>query len=159
MISPALQKAIDSLEIEDVYLREVEALCVGDFEPKFADFEALTFQTRHFVRESSIVELDGGSCLLRVFVDLGARWVDDSGKDEDMSPKARVEAVFVAEYRMRERLNQANIDAFCLQNVSYHVWPYWRELLNSHCTRMHLPRVTLPTVQLAQNRHRDNVEF
>lgn len=158
MISPELQKAIDALEIDDVYLREVTAHCADGFEPKYSDYEALTFQTRHFVKQSSLVELDGERFLLRVFVDLGARWIDESSKDEQLLPRAYIEALFVAEYRMQGRLDQASIDAFCLQNASYHVWPYWRELLNSHCTRMHLPRVTLPTVQLAQNRHRDNVE-
>ncbi|TRO82818.1 preprotein translocase subunit SecB [Desulfuromonas acetexigens] len=154
MISPELQKAIDTLEIEDIYLREVTALCMEDFEPKSADFDTLTFQARHFLKASSLVELDAGGYLLRVFVDLGARWVHDSDNDAKASPRATIEAVFIAEYRMQERMDQAGIDAFCLQNVSGHVWPYWRELLNSQCLRMRLPRVTLPTVQLTQNRQR-----
>lgn len=152
MIGLDLQKAIDCLQIEDVYLRDFSARCVEGFEPKFANIEALTFQTRHFVKQSNVVELDGERCLLRVFVELGARWIDEKPVGEEPPVKAYIEAEFVSEYAMSEKLDRASIDAFSLHNASYHVWPYWRELLTSQCTRMHLPRVVLPTVQLAQNR-------
>ena len=53
MISAALQKAIDSLRIHDVYLRDLAAHCVGDFDPKYnADLETLVVQTRHHVKQS-----------------------------------------------------------------------------------------------------------
>jgi hypothetical protein len=152
MIQPELQKAIDCLSIEDVYLRNFSTRCADDFEPKYADIESLTFQTRHFVKQSNVAELDGEGCLLRVFVDMGVRWIDESPEGETPEVKAYIEAEFVAEYTMSQKIEQAGIDAFSLQNASYHVWPYWRELLNSQCARMHLPRLMLPAVQLAQNR-------
>lgn len=153
MISPALQKAIDVLQIQDVYLRDFVARCADDFDPKYtADYASLTLQTRHFVKQSTVVEAENAQRLLRVLVDVGARWVEERPENEEPIVKAFVEAEFVAEYRMPEPLDQASVDEFSLINVSYHVWPYWRELLNSICTRMHLPRVALPTTQLAQNR-------
>lgn len=152
MISAELQKAINSLQIHDVYLRNFSAHCADDFEPKYHTVEPLTFQTKHFVKQANVVELENAQRLLRIFIDLGARWVDESAQEEEVSVKAFIEAEFVAEYSMPEPLEQASIDAFSLHNASYHVWPYWRELLNSQCTRMHLPRVVLSTVQLAQNR-------
>lgn len=153
MISPALQKAIDILQIQDVYLRDFVARCADDFDPKYnADCDSLTFQTRHFVKQSALVEAENAQRLLRVFVDLGARWVEEKAENEEPTVKAFIEAEFVVEYLMPEPLDQASVDEFSLINVSYHVWPYWRELLNSQCTRMHLPRVVLPAAQLAQNR-------
>ena len=62
-----------------------------------------------------------------------------------------IEAEFVAEYAMGEQLEKDCLDEFALRNASYHVWPYWRELLMSQCTRMHLPRLVMPTTQVAQN--------
>jgi len=153
MIRSELQKAIDSLSIQDVYVRDQIAHCQNDFDPKYApEIGKLTVQQMHVVRESNIVELNDHARLLRVFVRLGARWVDPTVESEELSVRAIIEAEFVAEYRMEEELEQACIDEFSLKNTSYHIWPYWRELLSNHCLRMHLPKLILPTLQLAHHR-------
>jgi len=154
MNSPHLQAAIDSLKILDVYVRDQVATCKNDFNPKYeADFDTLTVQHMHLVRQSTVLEVAEDTCLLLVFIRLGVRWVDLSEKNEELSVRAVIEAEFVAEYSMSQRLEQQSIDEFALNNASYHVWPYWRELLSSHCSRMQLPRLVMPTVQFAQNRH------
>ncbi len=154
--SPELQQAIDSLKIRDVYLRELDARCLGDFDPKYAaDLDKLLVQQMHLVRQSQIVELDGEARLLRIFVRLGARWVDAKEPDEASSIRALVESEFIAEYEMDGALEEDAINEFSLQNASYHIWPYWRELLSSQCVRMNLPKVMLPMVQLAHNRHQE----
>ena len=153
MISAELQKAIDSLQIDDVYVRELSAHCLNDFDPKYENnFEALVVQTKHVVKKSQILELDNDQQFLRVFLNMGARWIDEKNEEEATAVKALVEAEFVAEYLMKAPLEQACINEFSLKNASYHVWPYWRELLSSQCDRMHLPRAVLPTVQFASNR-------
>ncbi|PLY15327.1 MAG: preprotein translocase subunit SecB [Sedimenticola sp.] len=156
MISAGLQKAIDSLNIQDVYIRDQVASCIGDFDPKYAaDMERLTVQQMHLVKQSNVVELEDDGRLLRVFVRLGARWVDPEEDSEELSVRALIEAEFIAEYQMSATLEQACIDEFSLKNASYHIWPYWRELLSNQCARMHLPRLILPAVQLAHNRHQE----
>ena len=153
-ITASLQAAIDNLQIQDVYLRDFTARAFENFDPKYCpDYEKITVQTKHSARQSEIVELEDNRLLLRVFVELGARWVDTTEEDEERSVRALIEAEFIAEYAMKAALEQASVDEFALKNVSYHVWPYWRELLTNQCARMHLPRVVLPTMQLAHNRH------
>ena len=72
MISVGLQKAIDNLKIQDVYVRDQVASCMGDFDPKYAtDIERLTIQQMHLVKQANVVELDDESRLLRVLVRLG----------------------------------------------------------------------------------------
>ena len=155
MISVGLQKAIDNLKIQDVYVRDQVASCMGDFDPKYAtDIERLTIQQMHLVKQANVVELDDESRLLRVLVRLGARWIDPEENNEELSVRAVIEAEFIAEYQMTDTtLEQSCIDEFSLKNVSYHIWPYWRELLGNQCARMYLPKLILPTVQLAHNRH------
>jgi preprotein translocase subunit SecB len=154
MISAHLQQAIDSLNIQDVYVRDQIASCIEDFDPKYAaDLERLTIQQMHLVRQANVVELDDERRLLRVFIRLGARWVDPGQEKEELSVRAMIEAEFIAEYQMTATLEQSCIDEFSLKNASYHIWPYWRELLSNQCARMHLPRLILPAVQLAHNRH------
>ncbi len=157
MISAALQQAINSLQIQDVYVRDLVARCEGDFDPKYAaDISKLNIQQMHLVRQSNVAELEDEKHLLRVFIRLGVRWVDPSEEKEEQSVMAMIEAEFIAEYLMGKRLEQACIDEFSLKNASYHVWPYWRELLSNLCERMRLPRVMLPVVQFADNRHQDS---
>lgn len=154
-----LQKAIDKLHIHDVYLRGSVAQCVNDFEPKYApDIEQLEVQTKHIVKQAQIVKLDEAQFLMRVFLELGVRWVDSSVADEAQSIRAFVEAEFVAEYAMDEELEQVCVDEYALKNTSYHVWPYWRELLMNQCNRMYLPKYVLPAMQLAHNRHQNAAE-
>lgn len=155
MMNNNLQKAIDNLQIHDVYLRGVTARCKDDFDPKYdSNNESLTVQLMHYVRQSIVVKFDeNDSTLLRVFIETGARWIDEKIEDENESILASIEAEYIAEYSMAELLEKACIDEFSLKNASYHVWPYWREFLSNHCDRMHLPKVVVPAVQLAHNRH------
>lgn len=153
MISQNLQLAIDSLDIQDVYVRELEARCATGFEPKyFQGFDSLTVQTKHLVKKAEMVRLDSDGELLRVFVELGARWVAETAEDESQTVKAFVEAEFVAEYTVKEKLEQECINEFAQKNASYHVWPFWREILSSQCLKMYLPKVVLPIVQLSHHR-------
>ncbi len=147
MISENLQKAIDGLRIVDVYVREVFANCHEDFNPKRSSFDDLIIQTKHLVKDSeqkSVVDIENP--LFCVHLEMGARWVDRSSQ-EDEEVKAFIEASFIAEYEIITSLKQESLDEFASINASYHVWPYWRELLASQCDRMRLPRVVLPTVQ------------
>lgn len=149
-MTDALQKAKDALQITDVYLRDMTAHCYGDFEPKYdPNLETLDIASKHFVEKVDVVELDAKK-LMRVFINLGVRWIDPIAESEELGLKAQIEAVFVVEYFMTEDLAKESMDAFALQNASYHVWPYWRELLMNQAARMHLPRVALPTIQLAK---------
>lgn len=151
MITADLQKAIDNLQIQDVYLRNITAKCSEGFEPKYTDeIDTLDVQQMHLVKEASIVEVSDIGRLLCVNISLGIRWV---GTNDQV--KAIIEADFVAEYLIKSELDKNCIDEFALKNASYHVWPYWRELLANQTTRMHLPRLILPAWQLAHNRHQD----
>jgi hypothetical protein len=159
-MNDALQKAIDSLLIQDIYLRSAESSLSDEFEPKYdANSDRLEVQFRHVVTHWSILALEQEGedpvSLFRVFVDLGVRWLEpgtqgDDGDDERV--KARIAATMVAEYQMSDDPGKESLKAFALRNASYHIWPYWREYLMGQCLRMNLPKAILPAVQFAQNR-------
>lgn len=150
-VSKSLQLAIETLHINDVYLKFTRAQCIDDFAPKFADVQTeLQVQQLHAVRRSEVIQVEGDGQLLRVYIRLGTRWIMPREGD-DPEVKAFVEADFIAEYRMAAPLEPASIDEFALKNASYHVWPYWREFLTSQCERLRLPRVVLPTTQFCQH--------
>lgn len=154
----ALQKAIDSLQIQDVALRASVAELSDGFEPRYA-FEAdpLRIEFKHGVVRTLVIELsdglDGEQQLFRVFIEFGARWVAVGSQDSASEPdvRARIECVMTADYVMREHPGDEALKAFSMRNASYHVWPYWREFLASQCQRMNLPKVMLPAVQFVAN--------
>jgi len=153
MNNTALQLAIDNLRIADVYPRHMLAACLNDFEPKYhPDLDSLTLQTLHSVARSTVVEVDHTQRMLRVFIEVGVRWVDENIEDAEKQVMASIEAEFVAEYEIKGQLQQESVDAFALRKASYHVWPYWRELLSSQCQRLNLPRLMLPARQLSHHR-------
>lgn len=154
-MSEVSQDAKDNLKIQDVYLRASNTELVNGFEPKFdSELESLELQFKHIVTHSNILELQQDSensiKLFRVFVDFGTRWVLPQDKKEP-DVKAHIEATMVADYQMAKELDPETLKVFALKNASYHIWPYWREFLSSQCIRMHLPKVTMPTMQIASN--------
>ena len=162
-MNKALQKAIDCLKIQDVYLYSTIASISDGFEPKYdTDIENLQIQFKHVVTHSDVLALDEDgkkTQIFRVFIELGARWVLPPKNVEENSDesgyKAMVEGRMVAEYKMQEDPGPEALKEFALKNASYHIWPYWREYLVSQCMRMNLPKAVLPAVQLAKNKDSD----
>ena len=148
-ISKLLQQAIDCLVINDVYLHEAESRCTNGFDPKEVDkLDGLLIQQMHVVVKSEVVAVDSDLDLFRVYIRLGTRWVTSNNIEGDETDiKVFIEADFIAEYQMKESLEQECLNEFALKNASFHVWPYWREYVSSQCERMRLPRITLPAVQ------------
>ncbi len=168
-MSESLRKAIKSLVIQDVYLRNSSTLVTDGFEPKYQDKNATyQLQFKHLVEKAEMLELeqDKGPTqkLMRVFLQVGCRLLNAASSDTDKESVeqesseddflVQIEAQYIAEYLMTEPLDQDAVDAFALENASYHVWPYWREYITSQCLRMNLPKIVLPTKQLASNRQK-----
>ena len=62
---------------------------------------------------------------------------EDGGGDEGAAA-VEVKATFDAEYYSEVELEQDCLKEFAQTNVGYHVWPYWRELVQSAAGRMGL---------------------
>lgn len=156
MTDSNLQKAIRNLRIADLYVRDLTCKCSGDFDPKYFDMEAVFFQTKYVVTRSEVLQGDVKEQIFRVFVEVGAKWSQDAQQgDKSVIDLAWIEAEYIAEYIISDELEKDCLDEFALKNVSYHVWPYWRELLASQCERMRLPRTLLPMTQVAHNHDAD----
>lgn len=152
MANKNLQKAIDSLRISDIYVRNLESKSFDGFDPKHTGLEGLVIQTKHLVTKSEIVQIDNNEKLFRVFVEVGVKWATED-EEKELTPQVFIEAEYVAEYAVNGELEGECFNEFALRNVSYHVWPYWRELLTSQCDRMRLPRIMLPMTQIAHNQN------
>jgi hypothetical protein len=154
MNKEALQRAIASLKFVDIFINESTSRLADGFDPKFdVRSESLIFQTKNLVTSSAVIE--GGSddesfLLFRVTSELGIRVFckDDVVPDtEEPDVLAMIEATMHADYDISDKSiteDQQALDEFALNNVSYHVWPYWREYVTSQLMRMNMPKVVLP---------------
>ena len=162
MITP-LQPAVVCLQFRDVLIYNAEAFTVDDLDPKpCTGLYGRQIQLKHMVSHSQVLEVEDGEQtqqLFRVFIQLGARWVEAAPREQgggegtvaEEQVKAQIEATLIAEYALTDHPGKEALDAFALKNASYHVWPYWREYLSSQCQRMGLPKVVVPTIQVAQH--------
>ncbi|WP_460107806.1 hypothetical protein [Pseudomonas sp. H1_F01] len=154
MNKEALQRAIASLKFVDIFINESTSKLAEGFDPKFdARTETLIFQTKNLVTSSAVIE--GGDdedsfTLFRVTSELGIRiFCKDDEKTDPDEPDvlAMIEATMHADYEISDKSiteDQPALDEFALNNVSYHVWPYWREYVTSQLMRMNMPKVVLP---------------
>ena len=136
-----IDEALANLAIKDIFLKSMK--CENfkfDIElyPK-CDYKVFL---KHKVIRSSILEsTDHKQHLLRVLLGYGVKWVS---KEEPQDELAIIEAEYIAEYRLKQRISDTAIDEFCLKNVGHNVWPYWREFVATTTQRLNLPTLTLP---------------
>lgn len=159
MSNALLQEAIGCLAIQDVYLRGHGLTIHPEFDTKL-NTTILGVQLRANVQNGQIVTLPGSSAasqeiptqILRIPVETGLRFVSASpATSEEGSAtaagavKAEVTALFIAEYQITcPELSEEARNIFAERNAAFHVWPYWREFIQSVCVRARLPLVTLP---------------
>jgi len=162
-MNDSLRIAQLELEIKDVYPLKINCELNEHYMPslyKTKDIAHAEFY--HRVTNSMAMTVkhkdDDGweEKLLQVFFEVGARWVDDlEAEEDDKFVYATATATFIAEYNYENELDVECIKEFSLKNASYHMWPYWRELLSSISTRFQLPKAVLPMRQPAENHDND----
>jgi len=153
MNTELIQEAIPCLNIQGVYLRNAQLQQVDGFDPMLSQDELLV-QFRATARRVNHVEIkvaDSGESqrLFKVDFECGLRLAEPAriqGDDPASGTVVEITATFVAEYLVKPGSDpsKAALEAFAGTNVGYHVWPYWREYLQSTCARAGLPVIALP---------------
>lgn len=70
---------------------------------------------------------------------------EEESQEETYDPLVEIAAMFTTHYISKTKLDEHEISAFSDDNVGYHVWPYWREYVQSTCGRMNLsPALEVP---------------
>lgn len=139
MASEALKSAQDCLAIQTVHLNHCYANVRPDFDPGSFEKDDLLSQTFNVLQSVDALEFEGETTSGYRFVYmLGFRL---AGKQEDLDakdyvPRLEIVGSFCVKYRCKRELSKDEIEAFSENNVAYHVWPYWREYLQSTAARM-----------------------
>ena len=158
MSAELIQHAIRCLAVQGVYLRETQFTQSNDFDATLPQGFELAVQHRAVPEALHLVEIkeDGTDVkhnLMNVRFSCGLRLIDAHRvKDNDPATGVvgEIAATFVAQYLILPdtKPSRAALDAFAKSNAGYHVWPYWREYIQSICARAGLPVVTIPMYQI-----------
>ena len=172
-----IDSAIGVLAIEAVYLSNNRLHCKEGFFPQFIE-EVLTLAPQYksaFTGKLASLSLnqvstETASRVILLNFAAGVRLVDGDTlaaleEGDDLPEEAQyleIEAEFYARYLLNpsadlEALRPA-IEEFGRYNLGYHVWPYWREFVQSTCARMGIPPIPVPMYRLPSNNAADAAE-
>ncbi|MBZ2190275.1 hypothetical protein K8B33_14290 [Alcanivorax sp. JB21] len=143
MASDALKSAQECLAIQAVHLSHCYANVRQDFDPARYNKDELVSQGFSALQSVDALEFEEDASGYRFVYLLGFRLV---GKEEDQEvegyvPKLEIVGSFSAKYKCKRKLNGEEIEAFSKNNVAYHIWPYWREYIQSTAARVGLKEV------------------
>jgi len=154
-VTEAFEKAKKSLSVRNVSLRESfvtlnEELDINNFENIKSEIQ--TFRGVNKVKEVSLQKNEVESfeyhflysCGIRLLNEKYLENAESENEDDDSNVLVEIRATFDAKYSADKKVSQELLEAFSDENVGYHVWPYWRELVQSSCTRLNIAPLETP---------------
>lgn len=164
-VNEKLREAAAALSIEDIVLHTIHAELAPDVYPgiNLDPRDAVSVQMKTptcndfariaapnpdrdrvvFVLHTSIRVLRGSA----------AELADFPKEEVESLVLATVHASFICCFGMPDdaKLDDHHFAEFGKHNVPFTAWPYWREIVQSACNRMGLPRVVLPPYRLKRS--------
>lgn len=162
-----IDHAATLLDPDGVYLRAADIRCKEGFTPPFIDQQTvLVPQYRGGPKDdlqritNTNEETGHDQVFVHFYFGAGVRLVDKNAletaeADEALPDNAvylEIESEFLARYGIELGHEEDTIDhalqEFARYDVGYHVWPYWREYVQSTCARLGLPPIPIPMYRI-----------
>lgn len=119
-------------------------------QPKFDEIEEFTGPVNATDEVEAIWGAESDSRNVFAFVKVGVK----SGEAKEQL--FELQACYRVIYRVKDTYTEDDRNeraiAFCKAYALAHVWPYWRELLASLCSRMDLPMIMAPLLIVGANK-------
>ena len=142
-----VQKFVElPLKIQNVFLRECHVVLSEDFDIQGDSLDSFVKQGFRNCMSVKVRELDSEENNIYEYkfcYGVGSRFINESEphEDKDIEPVMLIEAQFEAVYHSNKELEPNDVTAFSEINVGYHVWPFWRELVQSSSSRVGLTAI------------------
>jgi hypothetical protein len=169
MNTELLETAVKSLSAEAVYLRSGTIHCKDDFIPQLIkDNLSLIPQYRvhpifkyHIVTTTNSERGENTRIVMYYFVGsvrlLDGELQNDAGDLEEIPENeiyVEITSEFCAHYILDGLIDESKLrpalEEFGSHNVGYDVWPYWREYVQSVCTRLGIPPIPVPMYRISK---------
>lgn len=154
-----LANAQKCLKIEGVNLTESRVFVRDSVDLGTIELESTenqSFRTVLKIREALVEVKSRELYEYRFTYSAGMRLIFSSEEEEsvndDYQPIIEIVGVFSATYISKIQVDKKCLEAFAEDNVGYHVWPYWREYVQSTCSRIGFyPAFNVPFYLLPQH--------
>lgn len=153
MSQAILKEAQSKLALTNIYLKNSIIDVHEDIHPNTKGIGDVHVLKKMFVEGCEGYESsdDINSSIYLFKVSFGFIYSKNKNIESEDDILTKIEATYIAQYISEETLLEDElINTFGKHNVPYHVWPYWREYLQSTLQRMELPTHTLPMLMPAQ---------
>ncbi len=167
-MNSCLKSAQKSLCIQAVNLKESKIHIKDEIDIENIDRKKTSIQSfrgvdRIKVISSVIPESEEEIQDYRFIYAVGVRLIFSSEREESTKdgyePILEIVGVFEARYLSKAKLDEDELGAFSNDNVGYHVWPYWREYVQSTCARIGFsPAFEVPVYIVAQRDEETDVD-
>ena len=153
-MTPEIKKCADNLLIQSVTLKNLYVNLCDDLDSEdFEDRCLENSQELKGLKRYKSFEIGEDKWLYKLYTVIGIRFVSDEdfqNEDTDTSivPLLEIKSEFVAQYESPCELSEEEINQFGQQHVFYHIWPYWREVLQSSCARLNINPITIPPLRV-----------
>ncbi|WP_105182049.1 hypothetical protein [Pseudoalteromonas sp. T1lg21] len=155
-MAPELKSCVDNLEIQSVILKSLLVNLRDDVDAEVFDDECIEhpqeIRALKLIRQFQREEDD--TWFYRLHTVIAIRFISeedtkkDSG-DDSIEPILEIRAEFVAQYESKCELSEEGLSLFGEKYVFYHVWPYWREILQSSCARLGVPPLMISPLRVS----------
>lgn len=144
-----LEKAQTHLNVESVKLRNFYADLEKSYDIQSINDENLDTLGMKGVQEVeekkiTLKEDDSNVSWIYAFTYFSGLKQIPKDADPDSDSVLEIKATYVVTYHSENQVEEKCLKAFALDNVGYHVWPYWREFVGSCCNRFGVPVITVP---------------
>lgn len=137
-----ISEAARQLEVQGVTVKEGFFTCGNEYSSVPTSEHG--FQAYNATVNCEEFETDNGQYAYIFTYSVGIRSIKEDDGSDDPDVLMEIKAKFEATYLSQKEVDANAISEFGKCNVGYHVWPYWREFVQSSCVRMDIPIVTVP---------------
>lgn len=156
-MNDVLALAQQKMNFKSVSLRKSDVSFNEDYDSDFeltADHNIQTFSSVHSVKCVEFIEQsnpENKKWEYRILHRSGIRVVEDLNTEDDEASEVvvfEIRANFELTYVAFNEVVKEEMDAFVEKNVTFNVWPFWREYIQSTCLRMNVQPLPLPFVTM-----------
>lgn len=150
-----IKSASNKLELIDICLHEAILERGGEEDPLLIPSE-FQQQSKIAVTTEDITyagQDDKDIDILRIYVSLGHRSVDDTNQNNEEVKKEpiilfKIEASFRVDYHRKGKISKEAVKEFANNNAVHNVWPFWRQYVFQTIQQACLPHVDIPLLRL-----------
>lgn len=151
-MTPELKKCVDNLLIQSVVLKKLLVELNDNIDAEDFNDSLLSHpQELRFVKQIRQFKSDEGELWnYKINTVIGIRFITNENIDNDttIDPILEIKSEFIAQYESACELTQDEINQFSEKHVYFHVWPYWREVIQSSCARLGISPLIIPPLRV-----------